>query len=92
MSHIAREKPRWLARVRRIRGQVEALERAIDSEARCADVLHQIAGIRGATQGLMREVMEGHVREHVAGASGISDIEREQGAEELIEVLRRYFK
>ena len=92
MSHVARDKSRLLARVRRIRGQVEALERAISGEAACADVLHQIAGVRGAIQGLLREVMEGHIREHVAGRPGVGEAERERGAEELIEVLRRYLK
>ncbi|MDN5874517.1 MAG: metal/formaldehyde-sensitive transcriptional repressor, partial [Sinobacteraceae bacterium] len=66
MSHTVREKSKLLARVRRIRGQVEALERAIDDEKGCAEVLHQIAGARGAIQGLMVEVAEQHVREHIA--------------------------
>lgn len=92
MSHTTRDKAKLLARVRRIRGQVEALDRALDSEKDCAEVLHQIAAVRGAIQGLMLEVMEGHIREHVAGASSRSAVTRSEGADELIGVLRTYLK
>lgn len=92
MSHATRDKAKLLARVRRIRGQVEALERALDSEKGCAEVLHQIAAVRGAIQGLMLEVMEGHIREHVAGVGGRSAATRSEGADELIGVLRTYIK
>ncbi len=80
-----------LARVRRIRGQVEAIERALESEAGCADVLHLLAGARGAMNGLMAEVIEDHVREHVA-AGELSDAARAQGADQLLEVIRAYVK
>ena len=56
MSHTVRQKQKLLARVRRIRGQVEAIERALESEAGCAQVMHLIAGARGAMSGLMAEV------------------------------------
>lgn len=92
MSHITRDKTRLLARVRRMRGQVEALERAIDEEKGCGDVLHQIAGIRGAINGLMVVVMDGHIREHIAGPDVRSAAARSQGADELIAVLRTYLK
>lgn len=92
MSHAIRDKTRLLARTRRIRGQVEALERALDAEKGCAEVLHQIAAIRGAVQGLMAEVMEGHIREHLAGPDAASQATRTQAADELVAVLRTYFK
>ena len=69
MSHTIREKSKLLARVRRIRGQVEAIERALEAEAACADVLQVIASVRGAVNGLMAEVVEDHVRCHVAAPS-----------------------
>jgi DNA-binding FrmR family transcriptional regulator len=90
MSHTIREKHKLLQRVRRIRGQVEAIERALDQEIGCTDVLQLIASVRGAINGLMGEVMEDHVREHVLGAAGES--ERRYGAEELIDVVRAYLK
>jgi DNA-binding FrmR family transcriptional regulator len=60
MSHTIRQKNKLLQRVRRIRGQVEAIERALDEEIGCADVLQLIASARGAINGLMGEVMEDH--------------------------------
>lgn len=92
MSHTIKEKPKLLARVRRIRGQMEGIERALEAEKTCADVLHQIAAARGALTGLMREVMEGHIQSHIADPAITSDAEREQGADELIAILRAYLK
>jgi len=80
-----------LARVRRIRGQVEAIERALEAEAGCAEILHLLAASRGAMNGLMAEVIEDHVREHVA-ARDLTEAERGEGADELLEVIRAYLK
>jgi len=91
MSHTIRDKARLLTRVRRIGGQVQALERALESEQGCAQVLHQIAAIRGATGGLMTQVLEEHIREHVADPA-LSERLRKTGADELIAVLRAYVK
>ena len=92
MSHTIREKSKLMSRVRRIRGQVEALERALDAEKGCAEVLHQIAAVRGAINGLIVQVLEEHVRTHIADPAIASDAERAQGADELIDVLRAYLK
>ncbi len=92
MSHTAREKSKLLSRVRRIRGQVEALERALEAERGCAQVLQQIAAVRGAINGLMAEVMEDHIQTHVASPQIADADARRSGAEELIEVLRAYLK
>jgi len=91
MAHTVREKAKLLGRVRRIRGQMEALERAVEAEIGCADVLQLIASVRGAVNGLMGEVMEDHVRYHVA-APALPAKERAEGADELIEVVRAYLK
>jgi DNA-binding FrmR family transcriptional regulator len=90
MAHTVREKTKLLARVRRIRGQVEAIERALEAEVGCADVLQVIASVRGAMNSLMAEVMEDHVRLHVINPA--RDAERARGAEELIDVIRAYLK
>lgn len=74
------------------RGQVEELERALEAEADGGAVLHQIAGVRGAVQGLLVEVMDGHVREHIAGPAPRSVAARDRAADELIAVLRAYLK
>ncbi len=92
MGHIIHQKSKLLGRARRIRGQVEGLERALEAEKGCADILHQIAAVRGAINGLMVEVLEEHVRAHIADPAITSDAERRQGADELIAVLRTYLK
>jgi DNA-binding FrmR family transcriptional regulator len=92
MAHTIRGKNKLLNRVRRIRGQVEAVERSLESEKECAEILHQIAALRGAIHGLTAEVMEDHIRNHVADPAHDPDPERAKGAEELIEVLRSYLK
>ncbi|MFN3521963.1 MAG: metal/formaldehyde-sensitive transcriptional repressor [Phenylobacterium sp.] len=91
MAHTKTHKDPLLARVRRIAGQVAAIEKAITEEAGCAVVLHQVAGVRGAVIGLMDELIEDHVREHVA-KPGLSEEARAEGAEELIAAIRRYAK
>lgn len=92
MTHTSRNKANLLARVRRIRGQVEALERALEAERGCGEIMQQIAAFRGAANGLMTEVIEEHVRTHVASASVTSNASRSRGAEELIEIVRAYLR
>jgi len=90
MGHTRESKSKLLARVRRIRGQVEAIENTLNAEHECVDLLQLIAATRGAINGLMNEVVEGHVRHHVLSPKAKS-AER-QGAEELIQIVRSYFK
>jgi DNA-binding FrmR family transcriptional regulator len=91
VTHTIREKSKLLARVRRIRGQVEAIERALEEEIGCADVLQVIASVRGAINGLMAEVIEDHVRNHIVAVT-LADNERTEGANDLLEVVRAYLK
>jgi FrmR/RcnR family transcriptional regulator, repressor of frmRAB operon len=92
MAHTAREKTKLLNRVRRIRGQMEAVERALENECGCAEVLQLVTAARGAMNGLMAEVIEDHIREHVASPSIKSNAERAKGADELVDVVRSYLK
>ena len=92
MAHTIREKTKLLKRVRRIRGQVEAVERALEEEIGCADVLHLVAAVRGAINGLMAEVVEDHIRFHVVDPAREHDRERAEGAQELIDVVHTYLK
>jgi DNA-binding FrmR family transcriptional regulator len=91
MAHLPKKKTQLMARVRRIAGQMAAIEKAIEQEADCSAVLQQVAGARGALNGLMGELIEDHVREHVA-RPGLDAAARAAGAEELIAVVRRYAK
>jgi len=92
MAHTSKDKEKLLTRVRRIRGQVDAIERALESEQECARVLQLMAACRGALNGLMAEVMEGHVRFHVLSPNSDKNSAQVQAAEELIDVVRAYLK
>ena len=92
MSHTVREKRKLLARVRRIRGQVEAIERALESEAGCEKVMHLLAGLRGATSGLMAEVVEDHVRTHLVDSDKHPGALNVEAADQLLDVIRTYLK
>jgi DNA-binding FrmR family transcriptional regulator len=89
---MIREKPKLLKRVRRIRGQVEAVERALEREIGCADIMQLIAAARGAINGLMAEVMEDHIRVHTIYPERQPRSEQAQATEELIDVVRSYLK
>ncbi|HTG37783.1 metal/formaldehyde-sensitive transcriptional repressor [Sphingomonas sp.] len=91
MSHTSQDQDRLLARIRRIAGQVAAIERAVQAGAPCAETLHLAAAVRGAVAGLMDGLVEEHLREHVA-ADGLSTEQRAAGADELATVLRRHFR
>jgi DNA-binding FrmR family transcriptional regulator len=92
MTHTIHEKRKLLARVRRIKGQVEAIERALDGEAGCEKVMHLIAGVRGAVAGLMAEVVEDHVRTHLVDDEAHPGALNTEAAEQLLEVVRTYLK
>ncbi len=90
MGHTIRGKDKLLARVRRIRGQCEAIERALQAEAECGATMQLIAAARGAMNGLMAEVLEQHLVSHVL--NGASRGERDAAADELIDVVKAYLR
>lgn len=85
MAHVQRDRQALLKRTRRLKGQIEAVERALVEGAECDHLLQQLAAVRGAANGLMCEVLEGHVREHVAMRSK-SDVDA------VLQVVRRYLR
>jgi DNA-binding FrmR family transcriptional regulator len=85
-----KEKQKLLNRVRRIRGQLEAVERALDQDLSCAAILQQATACRGALNALIAEVVEDHIREHVMDPSAPRDDPRAQAAEELAEIIHSY--
>lgn len=91
MSHTIAGKKKLLSRVRRIKGQSLALETALEGEPDCMAVLQQVAAIKGAVNGLMKEVLEGHIREHL-GAEDITTEQRQVEIEQVITVLKSYLK
>lgn len=91
MSHTIREKQKLINRARRIRGQMEAVERMLEEEKGCAEVMQLIAGVRGAINGLMSEVVEDHIRHHLA-APDLLQSDRDEAAGELVDVVKAYMK
>jgi DNA-binding FrmR family transcriptional regulator len=91
MSHTIKDKAKLLNRAKRIRGQVEALERALEAERECGEVLRLIAAARGAMDSLMAEVLEGHIREHAT-----SDHRNQKAAlaaaDDIVDLVRTYLK
>lgn len=92
MSHLTRNKSKLLARIRRLKGQVEAIERALEAEVPCGEILNLTASVRGAISGLTAELIEDHIREHISNPDKDENPARAQGAAELIEVVRMYLK
>ena len=92
MSHTILEKQKLLARIRRIRGQVEAIERSLESEAGCEKIMHLIAAARGAMAGLMAEVVEDHVRAHLVDTERYPEALNPDAVDQLIDVVRTYLK
>jgi DNA-binding FrmR family transcriptional regulator len=91
MAHTIKDKAKLLTRVRRIRGQAEGLEKALNSNGDCVAILQQIAAIRGAVNGLMSQVLEGHLREHL-GPDTMNATQRAKDMDEVVAVLKSYLK
>jgi DNA-binding FrmR family transcriptional regulator len=94
MSHLIRDKTKLLNRVRRIRGQVDAIERALEAgeDDECTTVMQLIAATRGAMDGLMASVLEGHVRFHMVDPDRNPTSREARAAQELIDVVKSYLK
>lgn len=92
MSHAQKNREKLIARARRIRGQVEALERALAEEQECADILRLITSARGAMNGLMVELLEDQIRFHLLDPTRKPSEGQTVAADELIETIRSYLK
>ncbi|HEX8955732.1 MAG TPA: metal/formaldehyde-sensitive transcriptional repressor [Burkholderiaceae bacterium] len=92
MSHTVEDKKKLLNRVRRIRGQLDAIERALEEEKGCMEVLQQITSCRGAMNGLLTVVLEDHIRTHLSDVAEHRHAGEGDAREQLIDVVRSYFK
>jgi DNA-binding FrmR family transcriptional regulator len=88
MSHTSREKLDLLNRTKKVVGQLESVQRALEEDAPCAQVLQRLAAARGAINSLMGELLEDHIRNHMPRATKSA----EEAAEDVIEVVRTYLK
>jgi DNA-binding FrmR family transcriptional regulator len=92
VGHVTRDRDKLLNRIRRIRGQLNAVEKAIDEEEACASVLQTLVACRGAMNSLIAQLLEDHVRHHVVDPHKNPSSKQAQAAGELIELLRTYLK
>lgn len=90
MAHTIRDKSKLLARVRRIQGQAAALEKLLDSETDCVAILQQSAAIRGAVNGLIAALIEGHLEEHLVHEPKLD--QRERDLEVVLQIVKSYLK
>jgi len=88
MSHLTKEELDLVTRTKKIVGQLEAVERALDEHQSCAEILHRLSAARGAINSLMAELMESHIRHHMPRKTRTA----EEAAEDLIEIVRSYLK
>jgi DNA-binding FrmR family transcriptional regulator len=92
MAHTITDKQKLLNRIRRIRGQVDAIERALKSETSCYEIMRQLTAARGAINGVMAEVVEDHIQLHMVDENRKPTRSETRAAKELVEVLRSYIK
>ena len=90
MTHVTTEKTKLLNRLRRIRGQLEAIERAVNEDGECSRVLQQATACRGAMDGFIAEVIEDHIREHMVDPEAPEGDPRVRAAEELVAIVHAY--
>ena len=92
MGHVAQEKVKLLNRLKRLRGQVEAIERAVNADDECALILQQATSCRGALDGFIAEIIEDHIREHMIDPQAPRGDRRVEAAEELVEIVHQYLR
>ena len=92
MAHAGLEKQKLLNRVRRLRGQIDALERALEAEESCIETMRLLTAARGAITGMMAEVVEDHIQLHMIDTGRKPSKDEVAAADELIEVLRSYIR
>lgn len=92
MLHQIKDKQRLINRVRRIRGQLDAVEKGLETDRDCAAILQTIAACRGAINGLMGEIIEDQIRCHVLDPDGKPTQDQENAARMLVDVVKAYLK
>jgi DNA-binding FrmR family transcriptional regulator len=92
MAHTIRDKQKLLNRVSRLKGQMEAVEKALKEEGDCQYILHVLSAARGAMDSLMAEVIEGHILVHIVDPNRKPTSEQSKAAQDLIDVIKSYLK
>lgn len=90
MAHTIKNKEKLLNRVRRLQGQLASVENSLKEEGDCYKILQTLASCRGALNGFMGEIVEGHIRDHVVAAKNAKDAAH--AGEETIEIMKSFWK
>jgi DNA-binding FrmR family transcriptional regulator len=88
MSHLSREKLELVSRTKKVIGQLESVLRGLNEDEQCNNLLQRLAAARGAINGLMGELLEDHIRNHMPRKSKSA----EEAADDVIEIVRTYLK
>ena len=83
-------KDRNLKRLRRIEGQVRGLQRMVEEDRYCADIMTQIASVHEALRGVGRELMRNHLKHCAASAIATGPAEAEAMYDELVEMMYKH--
>lgn len=90
-TEVPKEKQKLFSRIRRLGGQIAAVERAVSEGDECADILMLLAAIRGGVNSLMAEILEDHIRLHISHPDRHGE-SRQELTEDLISLVRAYLK
>lgn len=90
MAHTTKDKAKIISRINRIKGQLDAFSKAVESDQDCYQNMQLLTSCRGALNGLMAEVVEGHIRDHIVEAENKK--EASESGEDLIEIMRSFLK
>jgi len=91
LPEISKEKQKLLSPIKLMSGQITAVERAVTGGDECADILMLLAAIRGGVNSLMAEILEDHIRLHIAHPNSGTETPEEL-TEDLISLVRAYLK
>lgn len=92
MAHTSREKEKLILRIKRIRGQLNAAEKALEEEQDCTEILHMLTAGKAAMGSLIAEVLEGHIHSHILKPGSKPDKEQMEAADELVNVIKTYLR
>jgi DNA-binding FrmR family transcriptional regulator len=91
MSHLSHDNKKLLQRVRRLKGQIEAVERMLLGDTDCLEVLQTVAACRGALNGLTRQLIHEHIEHHILEDSSATASVR-QASKEVQTIIDSYLK
>jgi DNA-binding FrmR family transcriptional regulator len=91
MSHLTKNNKKILARVRRLKGQISAIEQMLDEKKECYKILQNVAACRGALNSLTKELLNDHITHHIEMDETASESVK-ISAQEVKAIISSYLK